>query len=232
MIRPQINQLPGTADLIAAQTKVAGDPAVMRQIASTWRATSHRAADVSSSMVNFINDVDLKWEGDSADAFDTYMRRFPKAGEGLNTAVEACAGSLDSTAKAFEDAKTGIAGLINEVIDGAVTQMTDYMNNHGGENGENYSKAMTSLSSSPTFTGLVSTKTTAAKGHVTKVEESVAATQKTMNAQLPANVQDSGMGFFSAIPDPGGPDFDPGNKPIVWDITPYKDRTQLSGGNG
>ncbi|MET9339140.1 transglycosylase SLT domain-containing protein [Nonomuraea sp. NPDC003804] len=229
---PDITEVPRGAELQAMLDKVTGNPQGIRSLASTWRSCSHQAADVTSALIRNINEVDLKWEGDSADAFDRHMRLYPKAGGEFNTAVTACATALDQTATALEKASAEIRKLCDETVGGAQNFIGNYLVSHRDKDQVD---AMRALPEDRDFTTLVNTKIELAKGHVKAAEEAVTAAKNTLAGRVQASGtgENSRFGFFSDIPYPGGADFDPGDKKVIWKrTTSSQGDTRLSGGDG
>ncbi|GGT04807.1 transglycosylase [Nonomuraea spiralis] len=210
--------------------KVTGNPAGIRAIASTWKTCSFHVAAQTSALVKNINDVDKKWEGDSADAFDRYMRLYPKAGDEFNTTVLACVAALDNTAAALEKASTEIRTLCDKTVGSATTFIGNYLANNPKKDQVDAKRA---LSEDAGFASTVNSNIEQAKGLVKAAEDAATTAKNTLASHIKPGGpgENAGMGFLSALPYPGGADFDPGDKKVVWKTTP-QGKTQLSGDNG
>jgi len=223
---PDITELPRGGELAALLAKVTGNPQAIRDIASAWRACSFRAADVTSALVRYVNDVDLRWEGDSADAFDRHMRLYPKAGDAFDTAVRACAEGLDNVAGALEKARADIAVLCERTVTAAVGHITTYLRENTRAT---QADAMLALAVNGSMTSLAGGNVELAKGHVKTAEDALTAARTTLGNHVKSG-ENAGFGFFTAIPSPGGADFDPGDKKVIWTKTPVIEDTRLAGG--
>ncbi|TMR35995.1 hypothetical protein ETD85_12200 [Nonomuraea zeae] len=157
------------------------------------------------------------------------MRLYPKAGEGFNTAVRACAEALDNTAQALEKARSDIDGLCKQAVTSAVTHLQDHLDKNPGKT---EAEAMAALWAGGTMTGLMNGNIELAKGHVKAAEESVNAARTILggHVKIGGSGENAGFGFFTGIPFAGGADFDPGDKKVVWTRTPVQEQTRLSGG--
>ncbi|MFB4267871.1 transglycosylase SLT domain-containing protein [Nonomuraea sp. GTA35] len=224
-----ISDLPRGGELSGLLQKVTGRPQAIRDIASAWRACSFRAADITSALIRYVNDVDLKWEGDSADAFDRHIRLYPKAGEEFNAAVRACAQTLDNIANTMESAHASVDALCKGAITSATAHIKDYME----KNGTDQTTATVALAGNASMTSLMNTNIDLARGHVKTAEDAVVAARDTLSQHVKAggSGQSTSFGFFTGIPDPGGADFDPGDKKVIWTRTPV-DQTQVASGGG
>ncbi|GAA2207387.1 transglycosylase SLT domain-containing protein [Nonomuraea monospora] len=221
---PEITQLPGGDVLSGLLQKVMGVPQGIRDIASAWRACSFQAASTTAALVRHVNDVDLKWEGDSADAFDTHMRRYPKAGEEFNAAIRGGAEALVNLANAMENAHNNVEALCKQALTTAVTHMTGY---RAANPGKDEAAVLAALSINPSMVSVMNSAIESAKGHVKTAEDAVVAARDTLKGHL-----DAGFRFFTDIPSPGGPDFVPGEEKVVWTRTPFQEQAQSSGSGG
>ncbi|MFI7130781.1 transglycosylase SLT domain-containing protein [Nonomuraea sp. NPDC050153] len=219
---PDITSLPGGDVLSGLLQKVIGVPQGIRDIASAWRACSFQPAKTTAELIRYVNDVDLKWEGDSADAFDRHMRLYPKAGEDFNTAVRAGAEALTNLANTMENAHNNVEALCRQALASAVTHIKDYLVKNPDKD---YAAAVAALSADPGMISLMNGNIELAKSHVKTAEDAVVAARDTLKSHL-----DAGLGFFTNIPSPGGPDFVPGEEKVVWTKTPVQEQTQSAGG--
>ncbi|MFI9550142.1 transglycosylase SLT domain-containing protein [Nonomuraea endophytica] len=237
---PEVTDLPQGVQLRALLEKVTGNPQGIREIASTWRSASFHPANVTSALINEINDVDLKWEGDSADAFDRYMRLYPKAGVDFNTAVIACATELVKVATALENAQSAIREMCDKACGSASAYMGDYLLKHAEETVKDPDKALLdakqAMLKDPGIAGLMKTNVETATSLVQAAENAATTARNTLNSYVKPGTagENAGFGFFSLLPYPGGADFDPGDKKVIWKKTKTssQQQTQSSGGSG
>ncbi|GAA3615810.1 transglycosylase SLT domain-containing protein [Nonomuraea rosea] len=228
---PDIIELPRGQELADLLTKVKGDPQGVRGIASAWRVCSFHPADTTSALIRSVNDVDLNWEGGSADAFNQYIRLYPTAGEQLNTAVRACAEALDNTAKAMEKAHAEIDALCKQAVTRAVAFLTDYLD----KNRDKFqADALVAMRASAGMISLMDGNIQIALGHVAAAHEAVKAASTLLSTHVKTGAagESAGFGFFTGIRAPGGADFVPGEEKVVWTRTPVQEQTQLSGSGG
>ncbi|MGW4798122.1 transglycosylase SLT domain-containing protein [Nonomuraea sp. NPDC004297] len=223
-----ITDLPRGGELKALHDKVTGNVAGIRSIASAWRSCSHRTAHVTSALIRNINEVDLKWEGDSADAFDRHIRLYPQAGGAFNAAVGTCAKALDDIAATMEKAAADIATLSTNAVTTAQQHLANYKTQNPAASDAD---AKGALIADATLTGLMNGNITSAQAHVTTAENTIATAMTTLDTHLKLEPT-QGFGFFTAIPPPGGPDFVPGEQKVVWTATAAESGTQAQGGAG
>ncbi|MFC4529503.1 NlpC/P60 family protein [Sphaerisporangium dianthi] len=108
--------LPGGQELAALLKKTDGDPDAVEAIAKRWRAAATGSAGKLKTLGDAVVKVDGAWEGDSADAFVVYMRRYGKAGSALHDALVNCAGSLETAAGAVRTARKNVGRLCDDVL--------------------------------------------------------------------------------------------------------------------
>lgn len=229
---PDVTELPQGSVLKAQRDKVHGNPQAIRDIASAWYACSYRAASVTSALITSLNDVDKKWEGASADAFDAHMRKFPKAGEDFNGAIIGAKDAMNNVASALEKAHGDLNSMCQQASANAVIQMQGWLDNNKGKT---EADALAALPGIKAMTDLMTGYVDKGVAHIQAVEESIKSATTTLHNMITAPESGvSGLGFFDKIPDAGGPDFMPGDNQVVWKETPYNERTETSGtgGNG
>ncbi|OUC76147.1 WXG100 family type VII secretion target, partial [Streptosporangium minutum] len=79
--------VPGSSELLTIAMKVNGAKESITTIANRWRTTAGDLNDHAIELTRAVNTVDHSWQGDSADAFDDYMRKYGKAGHALRGAL-------------------------------------------------------------------------------------------------------------------------------------------------
>ncbi|MFI9596314.1 transglycosylase SLT domain-containing protein [Nonomuraea sp. NPDC052265] len=226
VLAPDITEIPGGAEFLQLLAWVTGEPQVIRDLAYTWESCASHAAIETSALVKNVNEVDLRWDGDSADAFKRYMPQFPKAGGEFNTALHACAAALKNVATALERAAPEIARLRDDTVGYAQRYMVNHLINHPNSD---EADARAVMFADPCFTGIVNANLEQARGLVRTVQEAVKTAGSTLGSHVRPG-ENAGFGFFTGIPEPGGPDFDPGDKKVVWTRAASQDGTQVSGG--
>ncbi|MFI7469647.1 transglycosylase SLT domain-containing protein [Nonomuraea sp. NPDC049646] len=226
VLAPDITEIPGGGEFLQLLAWVTGEPQVIRDIAYAWESCASHAAIETSALVKNVNEVDLRWDGDSADAFKRYMPQFTKAGGEFNIALHACAGALKNVASALEKAAPEVARLRDGTVGSAQQYMVNYLVNHPHTD---EADARAATFADPGFTGVVHANLEQARGLVRTVQEAVRAAAGTLSGSLRPG-ENAGFGLFTAIPEPGGPDFDPGDKKVVWTKASAQDETRVSGG--
>ncbi|MEV0148066.1 MULTISPECIES: WXG100 family type VII secretion target [unclassified Nonomuraea] len=205
------------AGLAALRAKVKGDPEGIRDHAAAWRAVAGHVESSTGKLPQAVNAVNQAWQGASADAFTGYMQAYPKAGTGLKEALTACADALDRAANTLEDAYSKIGAL----YDDAVTRSNTYKQRYLTANPEaTESDAETALAA----TTIVSGNITRAQEIVAKADSVLGEVKKALDGKLGAGNE---FGFFTAIRQAGGSDFEPGTKKVEWIRTPLDESTAL-----
>ncbi|MEV4250959.1 WXG100 family type VII secretion target, partial [Streptosporangium canum] len=108
---PIVPVVPGSSELLTIAMKVNGAKDSITTIATRWRTTAGDLNDHAIELTRAVNTVDHSWQGDSADAFDNYMRKYGKAGHALRLALADCAGALDTAAGALDTAEAKVKTL-------------------------------------------------------------------------------------------------------------------------
>lgn len=218
-VREEIAKLPGGASLAALVDKVNGRPADIRAVATRWRGLAGKVNEHIGSLRSSVVDVDTNWEGDSADAFDDYMRNYNKANTTFHSALLSCAGLLDTAATALEEAKSKVDSLCGNVL--ADHRITAYRNSTTEEErGKAESGALAAVN------GAVS----AAGGPVGSADEAVSTAMKEIKKKI-----DAESVFFAIVKAPGDQKFTPGpGHTFDWKRTPApgSSHTVLASANG
>ncbi|MEV3984451.1 transglycosylase SLT domain-containing protein [Nonomuraea sp. NPDC049758] len=227
---PDITELPRGAELQALLDKVTGNAEGIKAITMTWKASSFHVAAETAALAEKITDVDKKWEGESADAFNRYMLLFPKAGTDFNSAVHDCSAAVDKVAAALQRGSAEIRTLCDNAVGRAQRYIRDYM---AANPTKEQADARGALAADASFAGDMNRDIDRAKTLVKDAEDSIgtARSMLTSRVRTVAPQAKAGMGFFFDLPFPGGTDFDPGEKKVIWNRTPQQ-KTQLSGENG
>ncbi|MFI7416772.1 transglycosylase SLT domain-containing protein [Nonomuraea sp. NPDC049684] len=223
---PDISEIPGGGEFLTLLAKVTGNPQGIKDIAYAWESCGSHAAIETAALIDNLNEVDRKWDGDSADAFNAYMRQFPNAGGAFNNDVHACAQALKNVATELEKAFPGITTLRDDTLGYARQYMGNYLATHPNTKEVDAKAAMFA---DPCFTDIVKANLEQARSLVRKAEDAVGAAATTLRDHVRPGSLD-GFGRFTHIPDPGGPDFDPGDKKVVWTKAAAQDETRVSGG--
>lgn len=213
--------VPGGARLLALRDKVKGDPEAIRKTAQAWRSAANHAVRQVNSMTKAVGEVDKNWHGGSANAFVTHMKAYPRAAGDLSEALFACADALDKAAEALEDAHDKIGTLYRN----AVQNTTEYRQRLHRMNPQATGEEVEAMVARSSINADAVTK---AEDLVSKADDKLKAARTALEGQLDG---DRGFGFFHAIPEAGGADFDPGTKRVEWIRTPHDDRlTTLASG--
>lgn len=112
--------------LLSVREKAICDPTGIRAIAKRWRNAAGKVGTYTGTLHMVVKDVDDVWEGDSADAFTDYMKKYNRAGEELHDALMSCAGSLDALATALQEANSSV----NTAYDNLVSRVTTHLEKH------------------------------------------------------------------------------------------------------
>ncbi|HEX4814455.1 MAG TPA: WXG100 family type VII secretion target, partial [Nonomuraea sp.] len=179
--------------LAALKKKVDGDPQAIRTIASGLRAMGGHVSDSANQLVRHVGEVGQAWQGASATAFADYMAAYPKAGRDLKGALDACATALDTAATALQSASTTVNGLLDAAIAAAYQCKLD----NSGATASDIDRYVKERLGDP-----VGTAGTA----VTTANNALTTAKNALDGQLGRDA----FGFFKAIRQPGGADFQPG----------------------
>ncbi|MEV4182164.1 NlpC/P60 family protein [Streptosporangium canum] len=158
--------VPGSAELLTIAMNVNDAKKTLTTIATRWRTTAGDLNDHAIGLTRAVNRVDLLWHGDSADAFDTYMRQYGKAGDELHLALADCAGSLDTAADALTTAETKVKTLTENLV----TQWNTHRANNG-KNTDGSPKTETQLTAE--IKPAVDAAVAAARGHLDEAAQTV-----------------------------------------------------------
>ncbi|MFC4015643.1 transglycosylase SLT domain-containing protein [Nonomuraea purpurea] len=121
-----VSDLPGGAALQEMLRKVTGDTVGITSIATSWRSVSGDVDEFGSALAGAVRTVDQAWNGRSADAFDTYMRKYGTAAGDLKTALTNSATSLDNAARALGEAHSEISAICRDLNTTAANYKTTY----------------------------------------------------------------------------------------------------------
>ncbi|MEV4395642.1 transglycosylase SLT domain-containing protein [Nonomuraea sp. NPDC049607] len=228
ILAPDITEIPGGAEFLTLLTKITGKPETIEAVAKAWGACGSHAAIETAGLIVNLEEVNDRWDGDSADAFDLYMNRFPKAGDTFHSTVNTATEALKNVATDLRNAVPQIERLRDETVGSAQKYIRDYLVAHPNTE---QADARAAMLADPGFAGTVKAKLDAARGVVKRAEDAIAAAATTLGGLVQAG-ENAGLGLFAAIPDPGGPDFDPGDKKVVWTRGTPKEDTRGAGGPG
>ncbi|MFI7052801.1 transglycosylase SLT domain-containing protein [Streptosporangium canum] len=158
--------VPGSSELLTIAMNVNKAKEAITPIATRWRTTAGEVNDHAIALTRAVNRVDLLWHGGSADAFDTYMRQYGKAGDELHLALADCAGSLDTAAGALTTAETKVKTLTENLV----TQWNTHRANNGkNTDGSPKTEAQLTAEIKPAVDAAV----TAARGHLDEAAQTV-----------------------------------------------------------
>ncbi|GAA2210614.1 transglycosylase SLT domain-containing protein [Nonomuraea monospora] len=121
-----IRALPNGNALADLADSVTGNPGAIRDIAARWRTAASSVNTSTGTLGGAVSTVDMAWEGESANAFVTYMSGYGKAGQDLHDALTACAKALDKAATALETSQ----GLVDGICDRLLTRVSTYKQNN------------------------------------------------------------------------------------------------------
>lgn len=103
--------------------KVVGDPGAVRDTSAKWREMSEMLRAVADFEAQITNQVSAEWAGDSQQAFHTAISQ-------LLDAVDEIAGQMDDTSEFLNQAADGIEqaeqlvqGIIQQLVEWAMTQL-------------------------------------------------------------------------------------------------------------
>lgn len=91
--------------------QVTGEPDKINDIAAAWRSDSGGINEFAGALGSAVEVVKDAWTGRSADQFDTYIRKYGHAAEGLDLALANAADSLDAAATALRDAHSAVNAI-------------------------------------------------------------------------------------------------------------------------
>jgi WXG100 family type VII secretion target len=208
--------VPGSSELIAIVMKVNGNRDSITAIATRWRSAAGNVNEHAGELNGAVNTVDGAWQGESADAFDTYMRKYGKAGYELHNALSNCANSLDTAAEALNTAESKVNAITNDLV----TRWNTYSTN-------NPKKTSTELA-----TGIkpsVDQAIVNARLHLDDANEAVTQAMTELKKHM-----DERSITFADIPAAGDEKFVPApGRTIDWQRTPPPDPgTTLASANG
>ncbi|WP_329429444.1 WXG100 family type VII secretion target [Streptosporangium sp. NBC_01495] len=218
-VREEIAKLPGGASLAALVDKVNGRPADIRDVAIRWRGLAGKVNEHIGSLRSAVVDVDNNWEGESANAFDVYMRNYSKANTTFHGALLTCAGLLDTAATALEEAKSKVNTLCDNVL--ADHRVTVYRNS---------TSEAERKKAEPGALAAVNGALSTAGEPVSSADEAVSKAMK----EIKKTIDDESV-FFAIVKAPGDQEFTPGQgRTFDWRRTtgPDPSHTTLASTNG
>ncbi|MFG1703412.1 transglycosylase SLT domain-containing protein [Nonomuraea sp. M3C6] len=121
-----LRELPGGSELATMADQVTGSPSAIRDLATRWRTAANKVLGNTGSLASAVATVDLAWEGESANAFVTYMAGYGRAGQDLHDALTSCATSLDNAATVLESSQ----GRVDGICDRLLTRVDMYQNDN------------------------------------------------------------------------------------------------------
>ncbi|MFF5212390.1 transglycosylase SLT domain-containing protein [Streptosporangium sp. NPDC000396] len=208
--------VPGSSELLDIAMKVNGNQESIKAIATRWRGAAGKVNEHAGELLGAVNTVNNAWQGQSADAFDTHMRKYGKAGDALHDALANCANSLDTAAEALNTAESEV----NTLTTNLVTQWNTYCTNNPKQTDEERTAGI-----KPSVDQAV----IAARGHLGKANAAV--TQAV--ADLKKHLDERSI-TFEDIPAPGDEKFTPTpGYAFDWQRTPgYEASPKGGGGHG
>ncbi|ACZ90758.1 NlpC/P60 family protein [Streptosporangium roseum] len=214
--------VPGSSELLTIAMKVNGAKDSITTIAKRWRTTAGNLNDHAIELTRAVNTVDHSWQGDSADAFDDYMRKYRKAGDALHVALTDCAGALDTAAGALDTAETKVKTLTENLV----TEWNTYRtNNSKNADGSTRTEAELAAGIKPS----VDTAVSNARLQLDNADKAV--TKATTDLK---KYMDERSIHFSDIPAVGDQKFMAPDRVLHWEKTPLANpgQTTLAGTNG
>ncbi|GLK13130.1 transglycosylase [Streptosporangium carneum] len=217
----EISKLPGGGALFDLANKVNGDASAVSAVATRWRGTAGKIVDHAGLLGTAVDTVDEAWQGQSADAFGVYMRKYGRAADALHDALANCANSLDTAAGVLRDAESKVGGICSTLLDDVAL--------YRSQNPKAEEKDL-----QPHITSLVNAAVTDARPHVDAADKAV--TQAL--ADLKKHMGERSI-TFADIAAPGDQTFVPGDgRTVDWQRTvgyrphPVTDRTSNGGAPG
>ncbi|MFC3979015.1 WXG100 family type VII secretion target [Streptosporangium jomthongense] len=197
-----ISGLPGGGTLSDLLNKVNADADAVSAVATRWRGTAGKLNEHAGRLGTVVNAVNDAWQGESADAFDTYMRKYGRAAEALHDALAGCANTLDTAAGVLRGAEAKVRSICSTLLDDVSAYRT--------ANPKAEEKDL-----QPHITSLVNGAVTGARPHMEAADKAVtqalAAVKKHMAERKIS---------FADIPAPLDQTFVPGaGRTVVWERT-------------
>ncbi|WP_433244263.1 WXG100 family type VII secretion target [Streptosporangium sp. CA-135522] len=215
--------VPGTEELLRIAMQVNGTKDSITTIATRWRTTAGDMNDHAIELTRAVNAVDHAWQGDSAEAFDDYMRKYGKAGDALHLALADCAASLDTAANTLDTAET----KVNSLTSNLVTQWNNSVTvNNGRADKDKKTQAQLAADIKPA----VDQALTEARTQLNDADKAVGQAATDLKKYM-----DERSITFKDIPAAGDEKFVPApGRTLDWQKTPLADpeRTRLAGGSG
>ncbi|MEV0421581.1 NlpC/P60 family protein [Streptosporangium canum] len=214
--------VPGSSELLTIAMKVNGAKDSITTIATRWRTTAGDLNDHAIELTRAVNRVDHSWQGDSADAFDDYMRKYGKAGHALHLALTNCAGALDTAAGAVDTAEAKVKTLTENLV---TEWNTHRANNSKNADGSTRTDAELAAGIKPS----VDTAVANARLHLDAADKAVTKAATDLKTYM-----DERSIHFSDIPAAGDEKFMAPDRILRWDKTPQANpgQTTLAGTNG
>jgi len=125
-----VGHLPGGAALDEMLRKVTGSPGSIDTIAAQWRTSSGDVQEFGGALASAVQNVADAWNGRSAEAFDSYMRKYGTAAESLKSALSDCAASLSDAASALRESHTEISSICRDLNTSAANYRARYLADH------------------------------------------------------------------------------------------------------
>ncbi|MFI6890005.1 transglycosylase SLT domain-containing protein [Streptosporangium canum] len=214
--------VPGSSELLTIAMNVNGAKDSITTIATRWRTTAGDLNDHAIELTRAVNTVDHSWQGDSADAFDDYMRKYGKAGDALHLALADCAGALDTAAGAIDTAEAKVKTLTENLVTEWNTYRAD---NSKNADGSTRTDAELAAGIKPS----VDTAVANARLHLDSADKAVTKAATDLKTYM-----DERSIHFSDIPAAGDEKFMAPDRILRWDKTPQAKpgQTTLAGTNG
>ncbi|MFF4773034.1 WXG100 family type VII secretion target [Microtetraspora fusca] len=201
---PQLAALPGGGELAGLLADVTGKPELIRGLATRWSGVMRMLNEQGGTLVAAVDDVDNAWQGASADAFVTHMRKYGPAADELHDALDRAVRNLRKAADALEKAHTDVYAICEGVVHDAEAYAKDHPD-------------ASAQKAADDKRALVQQALTSARPHVESADEAV----DTALAAV-GDLRDHGMAKFSAIKAPGDHAFVPASAStgLGWERTP------------
>lgn len=197
-----VSALPGGSALSELMNKVDADADAVSAVATRWRGTAGKLIEYAGQLGGAVTTVDAAWQGESADAFDTYMRKYGRAADALHDALANCANTLDAAARVLRGSEAKVRAICSALLDDVAS--------YRGANPKAEEKDL-----QPHITSLVNTAVAGARPHVEAADKAV--TQALTDVKK--HMADRKISFAD-IPAPGDQSFVPGpGRTVVWERT-------------
>lgn len=112
----EVAGLPGGQALAVLAAQVRGNPAAIRDIASSWAEAAGGCSAHAGAVRRAVFDVGHDWQGSSATEFTSFMSRFAEASRTARQALRAAANTSRGAAASLEESHRGVEGICENLL--------------------------------------------------------------------------------------------------------------------